>query len=559
MSPSREAPIEAAVAAITRPGAVKIEVRADWPGQSAMAVEQTIAAPLERALADLPGVSRLRSVSRPDQATLTLELAADADVERSRLAILERLATARQSLPADVVPQIGPDLDPDAPPVMFTLMATPGAALPLHEVTRLLRDTLLPVPGVVALELCAREPQVSVQLDARALAARSSTVAEVLTQLGDALGEPALPGPRGLSPRPLAIEELAAVGLGAEGSGLRLGDVATVSLGLAPARCDARQVGGDAALLGTLRMRRGFDAASWNMQLQPRIAELTADLAVRGFVLATPDTHRVALDLGGASSPAELARQTTVIDGALVAAGFGVQPAFIRAELAGTGAVIEAELWLTGAVEPGRLRAFEQALAVQALPVRALAESSSRVTLAIAGDDLAVLRGLADESAALAMKLPGVAQAQVRAALVPGVRAEITKDALRPGLTRSDLDRTIAAAFTGVPVATVSIGGERVPVVVTVGALETSDWTTRCAVAGSLELGEAPRTRVEQLVTFSVEEQPAQIFRADGRRTITVLLRVHEAATPAAAREQIQQAIATELRLPPGYVVSLEP
>ena len=159
--------------------------------------------------------------------------------------------------------------------------------------------------------------------DASALTAGGLTVADVLEQLGDALGEPAQPGLRVAPPR-------------------------------------------------------------------------STDLGVRGFVFAAPDMYRVTLELGGSS----LEGQTTVIDGALVAAGLGVLPAFIRADRAGTGVVIEAELWIPGAVEPGRLRAFEQTLAVQALPVRSLgtagAEDRSRVTLAISGEELGALRELAD-------------------------------------------------------------------------------------------------------------------------------------------------------------------
>ena len=65
-------------------------------------------APLERALAGLPATLRLRSSSAVGLSIVTVELDWGADVVAARQQAAERLATARDSLPAGVVAQIQP-------------------------------------------------------------------------------------------------------------------------------------------------------------------------------------------------------------------------------------------------------------------------------------------------------------------------------------------------------------------------------------------------------------------------------------------------------------------
>jgi CzcA family heavy metal efflux pump len=88
---------------ISRPTLV---VMTEAPGLAPEEVETLVTAPLERALAGLPATLRLRSSSAVGLSVVTVELDWGADAGRQQAA--ERLAAARDQLPAGVVPQIQP-------------------------------------------------------------------------------------------------------------------------------------------------------------------------------------------------------------------------------------------------------------------------------------------------------------------------------------------------------------------------------------------------------------------------------------------------------------------
>ena len=90
---------------VSRPALV---VMTEAGGLAAEEVETLVTAPLERALAGLPATLRLRSSSAIGLSIVTVELDWGADVVAARQQAAERLATARDSLPAGVVAQIQP-------------------------------------------------------------------------------------------------------------------------------------------------------------------------------------------------------------------------------------------------------------------------------------------------------------------------------------------------------------------------------------------------------------------------------------------------------------------
>ena len=119
-------------------------------------LETGIAIPLEAALAGLPDIRRIRSVSQLGVCQVTVEFEPDADYYRARQFVAER------------VNQIGPQLPPGTePPLLsgvtgrlneifeFTLEADPGAAdlMTLREPAEFdVRNRLLACPGVEAVE-----------------------------------------------------------------------------------------------------------------------------------------------------------------------------------------------------------------------------------------------------------------------------------------------------------------------------------------------------------------------------------------------------------------------
>ena len=161
------------------------------PAMGAEDLEAGIAVPLEVALAGLPSVRRVRSISQLGVCQVTIEFEPDADYHRSRQLVAER------------VTQVGGQLPPgtDAPLISsltgrlneiyeFTLEAEPGSAdlMTLRDLAEFdVRNRLLAVRGVAAVEVMGGHlRQFQVQLDTDRMAARGVTLDEVTHALDGA-------------------------------------------------------------------------------------------------------------------------------------------------------------------------------------------------------------------------------------------------------------------------------------------------------------------------------------------------------------------------------------
>ena len=130
----------------------RLQVTAAWQGASAELVEMYISSPIEAAAQGVRGVRRTSSESRDGTSRLTIELDPDADVQLTRLAILERLELLRPEFPIGVSPpQVG-NLVPqelEEPPLLRVLLNgpyTPGALQRLSD--EMLTPRLSAVNGV---------------------------------------------------------------------------------------------------------------------------------------------------------------------------------------------------------------------------------------------------------------------------------------------------------------------------------------------------------------------------------------------------------------------------
>lgn len=87
---------------------VQVQVLTNAPSLGPVDVERSITAPVESAMSGLPGVEQIRSVSRFGLSAVTIVFEEDTDLLRSRQLISERLTQARERLPADITPELGP-------------------------------------------------------------------------------------------------------------------------------------------------------------------------------------------------------------------------------------------------------------------------------------------------------------------------------------------------------------------------------------------------------------------------------------------------------------------
>ncbi len=176
----------------------------------------------------------------------------------------------------------------------------------------------------------------------------------------------------------------------------------------------------------------------------------------------------------------------------------------------------------------------------------------SDVVLSIYGDDLGVLRGLANRAAELLKTVPGVADlkpepvaGQPYLRIVPD-RARLA----RFGLTVDDVNALTETLSVGHEVGQVFEGQRRYPLVV---AQDLEKGASMDAISNLLlKSGGGQRVPLREVADVKLEEGPAQISREGGSRRITVEMNVRGRDTVGFV-EEAQARLAYGLKLPAGY------
>ena len=118
-------------------------------GYAPQEVEQLISFPIETQMNGLPGVTRVRSVSGVGLSFIYVEFDWSAEIYRSRQQVSERLALAREQLPPNLAPQLGPVSSIMGQVFMFAVTNPKISPMELREVADFtIRPRLLTVPGV---------------------------------------------------------------------------------------------------------------------------------------------------------------------------------------------------------------------------------------------------------------------------------------------------------------------------------------------------------------------------------------------------------------------------
>ena len=142
---ARDLPIDV-LPDINRP---TVSILTEAPGLAPEEVEQQVTAPIETAVNGAAGVERVRSVSGIGLSIVFVEYGWGADIYRCRQVVQERLAAARERLPQDVSPTMGPIAS-----IMGEVMligVTSDTLTPMQQRDAcdwLVRPALMSVPGV---------------------------------------------------------------------------------------------------------------------------------------------------------------------------------------------------------------------------------------------------------------------------------------------------------------------------------------------------------------------------------------------------------------------------
>jgi hydrophobic/amphiphilic exporter-1 (mainly G- bacteria), HAE1 family len=269
----------------------RLQVTAGWPGASAELVEMYISSPIESAAQGVRGVRRTSSTSRDGTSQLTIELDPKADVQLTRLAILERLELLRADFPLGSTPPMVGNLVPqelEEPPLLRVLLNgpyTPGALQRIAD--EVFTPRLSAVSGVSGVSVgggtefgasVSYDPlflrQVGVEPAALSNAIREARIVQSLgaERMGASKREVVL------RDQPGALEELADLPVpGRGGRVFRLGELAQVR----PEE-DSRgrffRVNGNTALSLTVGREAGSDAIKTARGVRSALRELSAEL-----------------------------------------------------------------------------------------------------------------------------------------------------------------------------------------------------------------------------------------------------------------------------------------
>ena len=233
-----------------------LTIRTLYEGAAATEVSRFIAEPVEEAIAATPGLVELRSVSRNGEATTTARFAWGTDMAATVLAVRERLDNARSRLPERAERPTLLTSDPGERPIAVLGLTGPGDLMGLAETAEEVHARRLEqLPGVASVAVVgAPEREIRVEVDPermRALGLSPRDVARALAAANaSAPGGTIRRGQFRFSVRALTefrdVGEIAQTPVGPAAAGIRLGDIARVTLTTADPRTVTRLDGGDA-------------------------------------------------------------------------------------------------------------------------------------------------------------------------------------------------------------------------------------------------------------------------------------------------------------------------
>ncbi len=159
------------------------DVMVSMPGYSAEQVEQLAATPLERLLYQIDGVEYVYSISRPDQAVITVRFYVGQDRERSLVKLFKKINENLDVVPPGVTGWVVKPVEIDDVPIVTLTLAGHGVEADGHALRRVGEEViqrLSALPGVSRAMVIGGEPRsVRVDLDPERLQAYALSPLEV--------------------------------------------------------------------------------------------------------------------------------------------------------------------------------------------------------------------------------------------------------------------------------------------------------------------------------------------------------------------------------------------
>lgn len=138
---------------------IQVQIATEAAGKSPEEVERFVTVPIEIAMTGLPGMTDMRSLSKPGLSLITLVFSDGSNLFRERQMVSERLSELRERMPVGVTPVLGPITNALGEVYQYTL-ELPGESASHHVLTHdelvrrrtlqdwVVRPLLRSIPGV---------------------------------------------------------------------------------------------------------------------------------------------------------------------------------------------------------------------------------------------------------------------------------------------------------------------------------------------------------------------------------------------------------------------------
>jgi HAE1 family hydrophobic/amphiphilic exporter-1 len=169
-----------------------IQVQAALPGASPETMASSVALPLEKQFASIPGLTSMNSSSNQGSTSITLQFDLDRDIDAAAQDVQAMIGRASRSLPPQMpAPPSYQKVNPGDQPVLFAALRS--STLPLSVVDeyaqQLVAQRISTVSGVAQVDVPGSQKYaVRIDVDPRQLAARSIGIDEVATAISNANG-----------------------------------------------------------------------------------------------------------------------------------------------------------------------------------------------------------------------------------------------------------------------------------------------------------------------------------------------------------------------------------
>jgi Cu/Ag efflux pump CusA len=581
----------AAIALSPRAAASTVTVVVETPGLSPEEVEKLVTFPIESAVFGLARVHSVRSASELGRSIVWVTFERGGDVLEQRQKVAERLQTVRDVLSAKAQPTLAPQRANSNRLLRVALFTEggkakdkdPADAVALRSVAEsTVRLRLLRIPGVADVTVAGgQRKQYQVLASPDRLAAHNLTVG----QLFDALEkETAGLEPTAFGKSKLTLDDLSsAVVAFRDGAPIRVRDVATVRAGGVTDRGDAHvsikakedKSGGPAVILTVLEqpernaklekeLRKAVDEIEaalppdWRLVLETfQDSDVTVHLRTPGADDAAKvrrvaqSAEKLLLDVPEvaavwrATTPREAKGPELLLDGCLL---------HLRlSKSARSRDDVVAEIRRRLAELPG----VTAALLRPAIPSVDSPSAHTDGVIKLFGDDLAVLRRLAEALRGQLQKVPGLADLRIDPpeSGTPGLEVKIDREAAaRHGISVAEIADFLEVVRAGRPCGELIENGQRVEVV---GEYEGAP--RRPEEVSKLRLNTATGKLVplSALARLTLTEGPRVIYRENLKRRVLVSYNIH--GRPKEEIRKELERIKANFEAPSGYFLEFVP